>query len=154
MFFPPKHFFKVGGKPAAAQTPLVIGSRKTIHIKLFQQYPYTVQVSLETNYRPSDRVRKKMENYVKIFGNIMRKRVTIMQKKCQIMQKFLKLIKLFPWLFPTYKIPVKILLRILVLYDVFDILLPFVDRYFFVQCSFFFPIVFVVEFVPSLVTSH
>ena len=41
------------------------------------------------NSRPSDRVRKKMENYAKIFGNIMRKKVTITQKRCQIMRKFL-----------------------------------------------------------------
>ena len=53
--------------------------------------------------RPSDRVQKKMENYAEIFINIMRKNVMIMQKRCQIMQKFLKLIKLFPWLFQTYK---------------------------------------------------
>ena len=71
-----------------------------------------------------------------------------MQEKCQIMQKFLKLIHLFLWLFPTYKIHVNALPRILVLYDMFYILLPFVDRYFFVQCSF--SIVFVVEFVQSL----
>ena len=46
--------------------------------------------------RPSDRVRKKMENYAEIFGNIMRKKVTIMWKRCQIMQKFVKLMQLFP----------------------------------------------------------
>ena len=39
--------------------------------------------------RPSDRVRKKMENYAEIFGNIMQKKVTIMQKRHQIMRKFL-----------------------------------------------------------------
>ena len=39
--------------------------------------------------RPSDRVRKKMENYAEIIGNIMRKKVTIMRKRRQIMQKFL-----------------------------------------------------------------
>ena len=39
--------------------------------------------------RPSDRVRKKMENYAEIFGNIMQKKVTIMQKRRQIMRKFL-----------------------------------------------------------------
>ena len=77
----------------------------------------------------SDRVQKKMENYVETFSNIMQRKVTIMRK-------FLKLIKLFPWLFPTYKIHVNILPRILVLYDMFDILLPFVDRYFFIQHSF------------------
>ena len=47
-----------------------------------------------------------------------------------------KLIKMSPWLFPTYKIYVNVLLRILVLYDMFDILLPFMDRYFFFQHSF------------------
>ena len=37
-----------------------------------------------TLIRPSvDRVRKKMENYAEIFGN-MRKEVTIMWKRCQI----------------------------------------------------------------------
>ena len=66
---------------------------------------------------------------------LCRRKVTIMRKKRQIMQKFLKLIKLFPWLFSTYKIYVNVLPRILVLYDMFDILLPFVDRYFFVQRS-------------------
>ena len=44
--------------------------------------------------RPSDGVRKKMENYAEIFSNIMRKKVMII----------LKLIKLFPWLFQRYKI--------------------------------------------------
>ena len=53
-----------------------------------------------------------MENYAEIFGNIMRKKVPIMQKSRQITQKLLKLIKLFPWLFQTYKIHVNILLRI------------------------------------------
>ena len=79
-----------------------------------------------------------MENYAEIFSNIMRKKVTIMRKKPQIVQKFRKLIKLFPWLFPTYKIHVNVLPRILVLYDMFDILLPLVDRYmyFFIQRSF------------------
>ena len=66
-----------------------------------------------------------MENYAEIFGNIMQKKVTILWKRRQIMQKFLKLIKLFPWLFQTYKI-----------HDMFDLLLPFMDRYFFVKCSF------------------
>ena len=72
-----------------------------------------------------------MENSAILCG----RKVTIMRKKRQIMQKFLKLIKLFPWLFSTYKIYVNVLPRILVLYDMFDILLPFVDRYFFVQRS-------------------
>ena len=42
---------------------------------------------------------------------------------------FVKLIKLFTWLFPTYKIHVNILLRISVLDLMFDLLLPFMDRY-------------------------
>ena len=49
------------------------------------------------------------------------------------MRKFVKLIKLFPWLFPKYKIYVNVLPRISVLYFMFDLLLPFMDRYFFVQ---------------------
>ena len=65
--------------------------------------------------RPSDRARKKMKNYVKIFGNIMWKKLTIMWKKCQIMQKF-----------PKFQV--------------------------FLQSTQF-SIVFVVEFVRSLVTS-
>ena len=87
-------------------------------------------------FRPSDRVQKKMENYAEIFGNIMRKKVTIMRKRRQIMRKFVKLIKLFPWLFPTYKIHINVLPRIPVLNFMFDLLLPFMDRYFFVQRSF------------------
>ena len=51
------------------------------------------------NNRPSDRVQKKMENYAKIFGNIMWKKVRIMQKRRQIMQKFLKLNKVVPLAF-------------------------------------------------------
>ena len=102
--------------------------------------------------RPSDKGAEKNGNYLEIFGNIMPKKVTIMGKKRQIMPKFLKLTKMSSWLFPTYKIYVNILLRILVLYDMFDILLPFMDRYFSIQRSF--SIVFVVEFVWSLVTSH
>ena len=102
--------------------------------------------------RPSDRVRKKIENYAEIFSNIMWKKVPIMQKRCQIMQKFLKLIKLFPWLFSLCKIHFIILPRIWVLYDMFDLLLPFMERYFFVQHSF--SLVFVVNFVQSFVTRH
>ena len=48
----------------------------------------------------------------------------------------LRLIKVFPWLFPTYKIHISVLPRISVLFDMFDILLPFVDRYVFVQRNF------------------
>ena len=62
--------------------------------------------------RPSNGVRKKMENCAEIFGIIMRKKVTIMRKRCQIIRKFLKLTKLFPWLFQTYKIHVNVLPRI------------------------------------------
>ena len=54
-------------------------------------------------FRPSDRVRKKMENYAKIFGNIMRKKVSIMREKSQIMRKFPKLMKLFPLFFRRIK---------------------------------------------------
>ena len=53
--------------------------------------------------RPSDRVRKKMENHAEIFGNIMRKKVTIMRKKSQIMRKFPKLMKSFPLFFQRIK---------------------------------------------------
>ena len=93
-------------------------------------------------------VRKKMENYAEIFGNIMQKKVTIMRKRRQIMQKFLTLIKLFPWLFQTYKIHVNVLPRIKLLHGMFDLLLPFVDSDFFVQHS------FSIVFLQSLVTRH
>ena len=66
----------------------------------------------------------------------MRKKVTIMQKRGQIMWKFLKIIELFPWLFQTYKIHGYFLPRIQLLHDMFDLSLPFMDRYFFVQRSF------------------
>jgi len=95
-------------------------------------------LTTELSYLPCfcDSVRKKMENYAEIFGNITRKKVTIMRKRRQIMRKFLKLMKLFSWLFSTYKTHINVLPRISVLYDMFDLLLPFVDRYFFVQRSF------------------
>ena len=51
------------------------------------------------NYRPSDRVRKKSENYAEIFGNIMRKKVTIMWKRRQIMRKFLQFNNVAPMAF-------------------------------------------------------
>ena len=41
-----------------------------------------------------------------------------------------KINKLFLGLFPTYKVHINALPRILVLYVMFDILLPFVDRLF------------------------
>ena len=88
----------------------------------------------------------------KFFGNIMRKKLMIMRKRCQIIGKFQKLIKLFPWLLPMCKIHINFLLRLLVLYDTFDLLMPFVDRFFFVQHSY--SIVSVVEFVQSLVTRY
>jgi len=47
---------------------------------------------------------------------------------------------------------VNVVARILVLYDMLEHLLLFVDRSFFVQHTF--SIVFIVEFVPSLVTRH
>ena len=43
-----------------------------------------LKLKSEGNNRPSDRVRKKMENYAEILGNIMRKKVTIMRKRRQI----------------------------------------------------------------------
>ena len=52
-------------------------------------------------FRPSDRALKEIGNYAEIFSNIMRKKVKIMQKRRQIMRTILKLIKLFPWLFPV-----------------------------------------------------
>ena len=42
--------------------------------------------------RASDRVRKTIKNYAKIFGNIMRKNVLIMQKKDWIMRKNWKIL--------------------------------------------------------------
>ena len=75
-----------------------------------------------------------MENYAEILGNIMQKKVTIMRKRHQIMRKFVKFIKLFPWLFPAYKMHINVWPRISVL--MFDLLLPFMDRYFFIQRSF------------------
>ena len=95
-----------------------------------------LKLKSEGNNRPSDKVRKNMENYAEILDNIMQKKVTIMRKRRQIMWKFVKLIKLFPWLFPTYKVHVYISPRISVLYFMFDLLLPFMDRYFFIQSSF------------------
>ena len=80
-----------------------------------------------------------MTNYTEIFGSIMRKKVMIMRKRCKIMRKFRSL-------------QVNAVPRILVLYDMFDHLLPFVDRYPFVQLTL--SIVFIVEFVRSLVTRH
>ena len=62
--------------------------------------------------RPSDRVRKKMKNYAEIFGNIMWKKVTIIAEKTPEYAEISKLIKLFPWLFQTYKILVNVLPRI------------------------------------------
>ena len=64
-------------------------------------FHFVCRAVIKDHKRPSDRVRKKMENYAQIFDNIVWKKVTIMQKKSQIMRKFLKLIKLFPWLFLT-----------------------------------------------------
>ena len=57
-----------------------------------------VQIVLST-VRPSDRVRKKTENYAEIVDNIMRKKVTIMQKRHQIMRKFVQLNKVAPMAF-------------------------------------------------------
>ena len=52
-------------------------------------------------FRPSDRVRKKSENYAEIFGNIMRKKVTIMWKRRQIMRKFLQFNNVAPMAFSS-----------------------------------------------------
>ena len=71
--------------------------------------------------RLSDRVRKKIENYAEVFGIIMRNEVTIMPNRRQITRKFLTIIKLFPWLFSMYKIHGNVLLRVSVLYDMFDL---------------------------------
>ena len=57
-------------------------------------------------------------------------------KDARLCGNFYNLIKLLPWLFPTYKTHVNVLPIILVLYDTFDLLLPFVDTYFFVQRNF------------------
>ena len=55
------------------------------------KYNNSLHVTAQYNIcRPSDRVRKKTENYAEIFGNIMRKKVTIMRKRRQIMRKFLQ----------------------------------------------------------------
>ena len=76
-----------------------------------------------------------------------------MQKRRQVMRKFVKLIKLFPLHFPTYKIHVNVSPTISGLYFMFDLLLPFMDRYVFLRSTQF-SIVYVVEFVRSLVTRH
>ena len=57
-------------------------------------------------------------------------------KDARLCGNFYNLIKLLPWLFPTYKTHVNVLPIILVLYNTFDLLLPFVDMYFFIQCNF------------------
>ena len=59
-------------------------------------------------------------------------------KDARLCGNFYNLITLLPWLFPTYKTHVNVLPIILVLYDPFDLLLPFVDTYmyFFVQRNF------------------
>ena len=79
-----------------------------------------------------------MENYAEIFGNIMGKKATILNYAEKTPEyNFVPRVslKLFPWLFSMYikKIHFNVLPRILVLYDMFDFLLPFMDRYFFVE---------------------
>ena len=59
-----------------------------------------------------------------------------------------KFLKLFPWLFRMYIILVNVLPRIKLLHGMFDLLLPFVDSYFFNPHS------FSIVFVRSLVTRH
>ena len=59
-----------------------------------------------------------------------------------------KINKTVPLAFSMYKMYFNVLPRILVLSDMFDLLLPFMDRYFFVQSSF--SIVFVVRFIPGI----
>ena len=102
-----------------------------LHMKILRE--------VQHKYRPSDRVQKKWKS---------------MRKRCQSMGKFLKLIKLyvFPWHFFNVKIHFNVLPRSLVLYDMLGLLLPFMDRYFFIQRSF--SNSFVVEFLQSLVTRH
>ena len=51
------------------------------------------------------------------------------------MRKFVKLIKLFPLHFPTYKIHVSVSPTISGLYFMFDLLLPFMDRYVFLRST-------------------
>ena len=75
---------------------------KTFFLKFEYQLPNSVQIinrCLQYMYRPSDRVRKKSENYAEIFGNIMRKKVTIMWKRRQIMRKFLQFNNVAPMAF-------------------------------------------------------
>ena len=55
---------------------------------------------------------KKSKIMRKFWAILCRKKVTIMRKRRQIMWKFLTLIKLFPWLFQTYKIHVNVFLKI------------------------------------------
>ena len=104
--------------------------------------------------RPSDRVQKKMENYAEIFGNTLYyvEESVDYTEKMPDYAEISKINKVVPLAFPMYKTHSHILPRIFVLCDMFHILLPFVDSYFFVQRSF--SIVFVVEFVRSLETRH
>ena len=44
-------------------------------------FHFVCRAVIKDHKRPSDRVRKKMENYAQIFDNIVWKKVTIMQKK-------------------------------------------------------------------------
>ena len=94
-----------------------------------------------------------MKNHVENFRNIMQNNALIMQQKCWIRCKFHQLIKLklIPWPFPICKMyhikhnekeNTSVLLgRILALYrinnvsanfDMSDLFLPFIDRYFFI----------------------
>ena len=44
-------------------------------------FHFVCRAVIKDHKRPSDRVRKKMENYAEIFDNIVWKKVTIMRKK-------------------------------------------------------------------------
>ena len=91
-------------------------------------------------FRPSDRVRKKWK--------IMQKFLAILHgRKWRIYRKDARLWGNCKICWFANKIHVNVLQRILALYDMFDLSLSFVDRYFFVQHSF--SIVFIVEFLTK-----
>ena len=74
-----------------------------------------------------------MESYAEIFGNIMQKKVMIMPKRCQLdYVEICKVNKAFSLAFSS----IQNTENLTPLCHTFDLLLPFVDRYFFVQCSF------------------
>ena len=78
-----------------------------------------------------------MKSYAEIFGYIIyAEESDDYAKETSDYVEIFALIKLFPWFFQTHKILVNILLRIKLHHGMFDLLLPFVDSYFFVQRSF------------------